>query len=87
MNYYIYFELISNIYLYNIVFINNLPSQLKNSSSAIVCVGYRLEMFNAILILVSIMIYFCVDHLMIQNTLRRERGDGFIFHSILLLQK
>jgi len=34
MNYYICFELISNTYLYNIVFVNNLPPQLKNSSSA-----------------------------------------------------
>jgi hypothetical protein len=29
MNYYICFELISNTCLYNIVFINNLPSHLK----------------------------------------------------------
>ena len=34
MNYYICFELISNTYLYNIVFVNNFPPQLKNSGSA-----------------------------------------------------
>ena len=28
------FELISNAYLYNIVFVNNLPSHLKNSGFA-----------------------------------------------------
>jgi len=28
------FELISNAYLYNIVFVNNLPPYLKNSGSA-----------------------------------------------------
>jgi len=34
MNYYICFELISNAYLHNIVFVSNLPPQLKNSGFA-----------------------------------------------------
>jgi len=34
MNNYIYFELIYNAYLYNIIFVNNLPFYLKNSWSA-----------------------------------------------------
>jgi len=35
MNYYICFELISNTYLYNIIFINNLSSHSKNSGFVI----------------------------------------------------
>ena len=34
MNYYICFELISNVNLHNIVFVSDLPSHLKNYGSA-----------------------------------------------------